>query len=48
MPRALVKAVALAQSPAAKHLPGFGKLNLEEKDKAVKHVKKKGAEITAK
>src|SRR5580704_12289009 len=27
MPRALIKAAKLAQSPAAKHLPGFGKLN---------------------
>lgn len=45
MPRALVKAVSLAQSPAAKHLPGFGKLNLKEKGAVVKKVKKKGAEI---
>jgi hypothetical protein len=47
MPRALEKAVILAQSSAAKHLPGFGKLNLEEKKKAVKKVKKKGDQLAA-
>lgn len=45
MPHALLKAVALAQTPAANHLPGFGKLNLEEKEDAVKRVKKKGTEL---
>jgi hypothetical protein len=35
MSQALVRAVSLAQSPAAKQLPGFGKLNLNEKDQAV-------------
>jgi hypothetical protein len=45
MPRALVKAVSLAQSPDAKHLPGFGKLNLTEKTKVIKKVKKKGKEL---
>jgi hypothetical protein len=42
--KALIKAVNLAQSPAAKKLPGYGKLNLLEKSKAetkiVKNVKK--------
>ncbi len=46
MSRALVKAVSLAQSSAAKNLPGFGKLNLEEKNEAHKKIKKKGAEIS--
>jgi hypothetical protein len=45
MPQALIKAVALAQTPAAKHLPGFGKLNLKEKNKAVKKVRKKGVKL---
>jgi hypothetical protein len=47
MSRALVKAVSLAQTPAAKHLPGFGKLNLEEKKDAVKKVRKKGKKLKA-
>jgi hypothetical protein len=29
-PRALVQATKLAQSPEAKHLPGFGKLNMQQ------------------
>ena len=45
MPRALVKAVSLAQTPAARHLPGFGKLNLDEKGQAVKRIKKRGNEL---
>jgi len=45
MPQALVRAVALAQSPDASHLPGFGKLNLEEKRKATKKVARKGAKL---
>ena len=45
MSRALVKAVALAQSPAAKQLPGFGKLNLKEKEDVIETVKKKGDEL---
>jgi hypothetical protein len=45
MARALVKAVALAQTPAAKHLPGYGKLNLSEKAKVVRTVKKKGRKL---
>jgi hypothetical protein len=42
LPKALVKAVALAQSPAAKSLPGFGKLNLDEKSKAEKKARTSG------
>jgi hypothetical protein len=45
MPRALIAAVSLAQTSAAKHLPGFGKLNLNEKVQVVKRVKKKGKEL---
>lgn len=45
MPKALIKAVQLAQSPSAKHLPGFGKLNLEEKKQAEKEAKRKGAKL---
>ena len=45
MASALAKAVALAQSPAAKHLPGFGKLNLAEKEKTVAKVKRKGSKL---
>lgn len=40
--QALVKAVELAQSPAAKKLPGFGKLNLEKKIEAKAKVKERG------
>ena len=47
MPRALVKAVALAQTPAAKNLPGFGKLNLQERGEAVRKAKKKGRQLIA-
>jgi hypothetical protein len=45
MPRALIQAVALAQTPAARHLPGFGKLNLTEKTAVVKRIRKKGIKI---
>jgi hypothetical protein len=45
MKRALARAVILAQSSAAKHLPGFGKLNLKEKKESVKRVKKKGEKV---
>lgn len=45
MPQALKKAVKLAQSPAAKGLPGFGKLNLEEKEKVQRKIQKKGRKI---
>jgi hypothetical protein len=48
MPRALVRAVALAQSPEASQLPGFGKLKLEEKRKVTKKVSKKGVKLKAK
>ena len=41
MPRALIKATELAQSPGAKRLPGFGKLNLKEKKKVLAKAKKK-------
>jgi hypothetical protein len=47
MPHALARAVAIAQTSEAKLLPGFGKLNLEEKDKAVKRVKKKGVKLAS-
>ena len=39
MPNALLKATKLAQSSAAKNLPGFGKLNLKEKRKVLEKVK---------
>ena len=45
MPGALVKAVAIAQTPAAKHLPGFGKLNVEQRRKAAKKAKKTGGAV---
>jgi len=45
MEEALVRAVKLAQSPAAKHLPGYGELNLSEKKKAIKKAAKQGEEI---
>ena len=45
MPRAMKRAAKLAQSPAAKHLPGFGKLNLEEKEKVDRKLQKKGREV---
>jgi hypothetical protein len=41
MQQALVAAVKLAQSPAAKKLPGYGKLNLEEKVNVLRRVRKK-------
>jgi hypothetical protein len=42
---ALVKAVTLAQSPAAKRLPGFGKLNLKEKVKAERKLETNGKRL---
>lgn len=39
--RALLKATALAQSPAAKRLPGFGKLGLTEQKKVRSRVKRR-------
>jgi hypothetical protein len=47
MPEALVQAVKLAQSPAAKKLPGFGKLNLEKKIEVIQNAKKKGKQVDA-
>jgi hypothetical protein len=38
---ALLKAVKLAQSPEAKGLPGYGKLNLSEQEKAKREAKSK-------
>lgn len=48
MHEALVQAVKLAQSPAAKKLPGYGKLNLEQKVGAIRKARKKGKEVDAK
>ena len=48
MQDALVKAVKLAQSSSAKKLPGFGKLNLEEKVEVIRKAKKKGKQVEAK
>jgi hypothetical protein len=45
MSKALVKAAKLAQSPAAKHLPGYGKLKLDEHVQVVKKLKEKGREL---
>ncbi len=47
LPEALVEAVKLAQSEEARHLPGFGKLNLQEKEKVKKEVKAKGKKALA-
>lgn len=41
-PQALVEAVRLAQTDEAKKLPGFGKLNLEEKKEVQKVARAKG------
>ena len=45
LPEAMIKAVKLAQTPAARKLPGYGKLNLKEEKRVVQKIKKKGAEI---
>jgi hypothetical protein len=45
LPRALPKAVKLAQSPAAKRLPGYGKLEFKEKEKVLRKAKRKGKEV---
>lgn len=37
--KALVKAVSLAQSAEARHLPGYGKLNFKEQEKAKEKVR---------
>jgi hypothetical protein len=47
LPRALPKAVKIAQSPAAKGLPGFGRLNFKEKKQVVQKARKKGEEIAS-
>jgi hypothetical protein len=47
LPQALPKAVKLAQSPAARRLPGFGKLGLKEKAKTVRAAHKKGVKIAS-
>lgn len=47
LPKALITAVALAQSPAAKNLPGFGMLKLDEKIRAEKKLRQKGRELHA-
>ena len=41
MPKALPLAARLAQTPAARRLPGYGKLNLTEKKKVERRVRKK-------
>jgi hypothetical protein len=43
--RALVKAVALAQSPEASKLPGFGKLNLAQQGRVKNAARRKGAKV---
>jgi hypothetical protein len=45
IPRALKRAVILAQSPEAKSLPGYGKLNLLDQVEAKKKVQRKGAKL---
>lgn len=48
MDQAMIEAVKLAVSPKAKGLPGYGKLNLEDKVEAIKKAKRKGREIQSK
>ena len=45
MPQALVKAVSLAQSAAARNLPGYGLLNLKEKSKVLANARKKRSDL---
>ncbi|RZA07910.1 MAG: chromosome partitioning protein ParB [Proteobacteria bacterium] len=45
MPDALLKAAKLAQSSQAKHLPGYGKLNLEKQAEVVAKLKEKGRKL---
>jgi hypothetical protein len=45
MPNALIKAVQLAQSPAARRLPGYGKLNLLENASVLKKAKRKRVDL---
>lgn len=47
MQAALVQAAKLAQTPAAKGLPGFDKLNLEDKISVIRKAKKKGKKVEA-
>jgi hypothetical protein len=47
LPRALPKAVKIAQSPSAKRLPGYGKLAIKVKEKVVKKARKKGLEVSS-
>jgi hypothetical protein len=46
LPRALPKAVKLAQSPEARRLPGYGKLAPKAEEKVVKKARKKGKEVS--
>jgi hypothetical protein len=48
LPQAMVEAVRLAQSPAAKKLPGFEKLNFQKEATAVITAHKKGKKIAKK
>ena len=48
MSEAMVTAVKLAQSAAAKKLPGYGKLNLSEKVQAIRKARKKGRQVQSK
>ncbi len=45
MPEALIQAVKLAQSKAAKKLPGYGKLNIGSKIDVLKKAKRKGKQV---
>ena len=45
MPEALIEAVKLAQSKKASKLPGYGKLNLDEKWQAIRKAKKRGEQL---
>jgi hypothetical protein len=47
MPQVLVKAAELAQSSAAKNLPGYGKLNLTETAAVKVKAKRKGSELAS-
>lgn len=47
IPDALIKAAKLAQSPAAKKLPGYGKLNIQETKSVKRNIRRKGNKIAA-
>ncbi len=47
MPQAMVQAVKQAQSPSARTLPGFGKLNLTDTAKAARKAHARGEKIKA-